>query len=101
MKLNQLLEARLVSGQRNDIIAKWLANRLLHLTFDRGHSYAENLFIGNANKRGPEGGLQSAVEAVQEYNVVIEFIRKHSDNRNLDTISPQQLEKWIRYWKAT
>ncbi|KKM24897.1 hypothetical protein LCGC14_1600450 [marine sediment metagenome] len=101
MKLNQLLEARLARPPQNHLIARWMSRRLLATLFDRGRSYAEGAFISTANQSGPKGGLQNAVEAVQEYNAVIEFIHKHSDNRDQDVVSPQQLEKWVRLWNAT
>ncbi len=101
MKLNQLLEARLARPPKNDLIARFLSRNLLQTTFDRGSSYAESAFISTATKQGPEGGLQNAVEAVQEYNAVVKFIQKHSDNRDQDVVSPQQLEKWVRLWNAT
>lgn len=101
MKLNQLQEARLARPPQNHLIAKWLSRNIIHTQFDRGFSYAEGAFISTANQSGPNGGLQNAVEAVQEYNAVIEFIHKHSNNRDQDVVSPQQLEKWVRLWNAT
>jgi len=101
MKLKRILEARLASGQQNDVIAKWLLNGL-ETTYDRGTSAAHRLFIGTVMRTDPEGGLENAVKVIQEWNTVVKFIRKHVDYPiSYDEVRPQELEKWIQHWKAT
>lgn len=100
MKLKHLQEARLDLGQQNEVVAKWLLKGIVS-DYDYGESNAHRMFIGIITSSEPEGGLENAVKTIQEWNTVVKFIHKYTNNRDFKTVSPQQLEKWVEYWKAT
>jgi len=96
MKIKDLHEAQLASTNRNDVIAKWLIKSL------QFHGSPYKLFINIATHSGVEGGLDNAVKAIQEWNVVAKFIHDNTDQTRLMTmmvVSPRELNKWIEEYQ--
>ena len=95
MKVKDLQESRLAPTNQNDVIAKWLAKGLR----DGRNAGPHKLFINTALNIEPEGGLNNAVKAIQEWNVVARFIHEHSDQTPIMIVSPRELNKWIEEFK--